>query len=986
MAHVVIGLGPTGAQYLAALRRLVVQEHQALHPPYTVVRYLHVDATPDRGQSGDWWVQGRSVALADSEIVIVHPASLAGARAKLGSHPASRYLYERVEAAMRADDDRALAALCAGSRRLGRLLLARNAAEFARRLAQTVEGLAPDPDAPLTFHIVFGLGDGMGGALIEVVAAIRQRFPDPTGARIIAYGEMPDVGESGTHTASSPLTGAYAALVELHAMASGTLSPVDFTAGDEPVDCRSTVNAVYLFGGTQENGQPLAADDIERALAQFLLQRMGIDETIGAARLRQVEDGQGAFGADSYLWQEDGAARLLTFGSKRLLSPESEIREALALSFARAGILQMLRNNWQDGVGFVDAPLPSTAATLVRRAETENRWLISEDHLLLSLAVLPEDAANRRWRAISDEWSAVMDSFKEMARMQERAKWLDTITALCHRRYSEDYRNVGVAAFYRSRYGETAQMASEVRARIERDLADEWRSGQRSLGEIAEILDALVALQQERLAGIPERVARIRTSEDETRARIIGTFQKWASLGAIARMTGKPELILDEYSIHLHELHVKMTRAEAWSFAGTFLPAILTELEDLRDSVRSVAALLTGTLEAIDRRLDYLADLLEAMPDAYLPVVRLFNRDRVRGVAAALAASERDQIQQTTRLRADLFAELDRQAGFQDFATRYGGTGLLRFLGDVGQRNAESAHATHAATAGERILGLTVLDQIRDMYGNDPSALRTFIDTALSATLCLSEIAAEVPDKARRQYALMPRGAKPEAFAKQIRSVIRACADGELEFLETDQRPFEIGIVTIQSAVPLNQFANVGTYAAAYEARLFADTATAFYEMHAVSAATELTPIITRAPERQKEKAASFNLPHLLIGTVLGHVYERSAGSGSPGGYHLVPKDADGFDEEPVYLGPELLEASESIGPSTMALLGATNTQVLDGSLYSDPQRRDALRQSLVTLVNRVKAARGDDPADPVYRKFVEAAKAATQMLKGDRR
>lgn len=986
MAHVVIGLGPTGGQALAAFRRLVNQEYQSLQPAYAVVRYLHIDTGTDPGNGPQWQAQGLSVALTDAERLPVRPTSLAGARAKLGSHPASRYLYERVEQAMRADDERAIASLFAGSRRLGRLLLSLNAAELAARLEQAAAGLTATGDSPLTFHIVFGVGEGMGGGLIEVVAAIRLRHPDPNSARILAYGQMPDVAAAGGETASSPLSGAYASLVELHAMATGALAPADFAAGETLVDTTTTLNAIYLFGETQENSQPLAPEDVPEALAQFMLQRIGIDDTIGAARLRQVEDGQGSFGAESYLWQEGETARLLTFGTKKLASPESEIREALALSFARAGLLQMLYNNWQDGAGFVDGPSPSSAAALVRRPETENQWLISEDHLLLSLAVLPEDAANKRWRAISDEWATVMDTFKEMARMQERAKWLDTFTALCHRRYAEDYRNVGVPGFYRSRYVETTAMATEVRTRIERDLFEEWRSGNRSLSEVAEIIDALIAVQDDRLAGIPERIARIRTSEDETRARIIGTFQKWASLGPLAKMTGKPDTILEEYAVQLHELHVKMTRAEAWAFANQFLPAILTELNDLKEVVAAVGAVLTDTLTAIDRRLDRLTDLLEATPDPYAPVVRLFSRERLRSVAATLSTSERDQIQQTTRLRGDLFAELGRPASFQDFARRFGGAALLRFVGEIGRRNADSAHATHLATTGERVLGMTVLDQIREMYGNDPSALRTFVDTALSATLCLAEINQTGPDKARRQYALLPRGAKPEAFAKQIRSVIRACATAELEFLETEQRPYEIGIVTIQSAVPLDQFANVPTYAAAYEARLFVDTATAFYEMHAVSAATPLMPIIQRAPERQKEKSASFNLPHLLIGMVLGHVYERSPGPATPGGLHLVPKDADGFDEEPVLLGADLIEASEQLGPSMMALLGATNSQVLDGTLYADPARRDGLRQALVTLVNRVKAGRGDDPADPLYRKYVEAAKAAAQMLKGDRR
>ncbi|MFC5307041.1 tubulin-like doman-containing protein [Azospirillum picis] len=985
MPHVLIGLGATGGQVLKAFRGLVEPQMHETQSLGMAVRFLLVDtvneAPDDATQSVPEWRTG----FADHERVDLHPADLKTRSTSTASHQSSRLLHERVERAMRGDDERSLAALCADSRRLGRLLLAGAAASFTAALDRAVASLQSDAAMPLTFHIVFGLGEGPGGGLIEVVAGIRLRWRDPRRARILVYGRLPDPDGSGDDGSSNRPSNTYAALVELNALAAGELAPQDFTSGELSVESRPALSAAYLFGGTLENGQPLSDEDVLETAAQFLRQRMEIDQAEGAGRdrLRQLEGGAyGGSGPDQQIWSQIASVPLLAFGSKRLVSPDGEIREALGLSFTRAGLLHLLHNHWQDGAGFVDEPSGAPAGAALR-GDVESRWLISEDHLLLSQAILPAEASDKRWQSITDEWSSIMEGFKDLARLRERGKWLDTLIALCHRRYTEDFRNVGVAEFYRSRYAEAAGMAAEVRARIERDLIEGCRTGRWSLGDLAGIVDSLIGWQEERLAGIPERIARIRRSEDETRVRIIGVCQKWASLGPFARISGKCEAVLDECAVQLHDLNVKMTRAEAWAFAGQLLPAILTELQDLKQTIEAVVLRVADVVATIDRRLDRLADVLEAEPNAYVPVVRLFNRDRLRGIAAAVLTDEREQRDHATRMRDSLFANMDSQAGFQALLDHFDGSDPLHALHAIGDSRVDDAHANHVATAGEGVLRLTVLDQIREMYGSDPLALRSFFDTVVSATHCLIELNGTASATERRSFALLPHAGKPEAFAKQVRAGIRACAGAEMTLLDTGRSPFEIGIVTIQAVPALSEVASLAAFDAAYQARLFSDTATAFYDMHTVSTATDLKPLVTQVPEHQKEMAAGFNLPHLLIGLVRGLVYDRRGGSSGTDGFLLVPKDADGFDEQPVYLGTDLFASSEALPASTVALLSANNARALSDA---SPAQLDDWRQGVVSLVNRTKAERGNDPTDLIYRKFVEAGKTASQMLRGERR
>ena len=73
-------------------------------------------------------------------------------------------------------------------RRLGRFLFACKAAQFKQQLQNQVRQLQNKGEIAVTFHVCCGLAGGTGsGCLIDVIAQIRDTYPDAKTYRIIVY-------------------------------------------------------------------------------------------------------------------------------------------------------------------------------------------------------------------------------------------------------------------------------------------------------------------------------------------------------------------------------------------------------------------------------------------------------------------------------------------------------------------------------------------------------------------------------------------------------------------------------------------------------------------------------------------------------------------------------------------------------------------------------------------------------------------------------
>jgi hypothetical protein len=71
--------------------------------------------------------------------------------------------------------------------------------------------------------------------------------------------------------------------------------------------------------------------------------------------------------------------RFLTFGIKRLVIPEEEIREFLTFQFARQAVLQLQYNHWsKTQQGYLDTPVDEAFAGYVADARNHEMWTMTD--------------------------------------------------------------------------------------------------------------------------------------------------------------------------------------------------------------------------------------------------------------------------------------------------------------------------------------------------------------------------------------------------------------------------------------------------------------------------------------------------------------------------------------------------------------------------------------------------------------------------------
>jgi len=127
--------------------------------------------------------------------------------------------------------------------------------------------------------------------------------------------------------------------------------------------------------------------------------------------------------------QPERSRLFCTFGIKQIAYPEEEIREYMTYKFARQAALQLQYNRWSDTVGFIDEPANQSFNEFVRQKDTIERWRLTDEHLCLSLGILPDEVNNRRWKPVNQFWLDLQPDFQTQVRESfghDERVWLGT--------------------------------------------------------------------------------------------------------------------------------------------------------------------------------------------------------------------------------------------------------------------------------------------------------------------------------------------------------------------------------------------------------------------------------------------------------------------------------------------------------------------------------------------------------------------------------
>ena len=998
MNHFVIGLGGTGGKIIRALRKSLYQEFHGDKANNVDIGYLYVDSSSEMMSIDDpsWKTLGTSVQLPKASQLLITDANLGSRLDNLASYPGLKHWLGSPQDWRDILNSIVGATLGGQKRRLGRFLFACKVGNYREQVQTQVKQLQQSGETEVTFHIVVGLAGGTGsGSVIDAVAQLRDLYPDSKRFRILIYALLPDAYPHPNWDTGNYHANGFAALTELNAMSVGAYLPYDVTGVKERLTLNDPFNGCFVFGNENENGLTVDVDkDLPGIVADFLYQKIVAVNNVNWASLGRMENAENGDGSPETAPQgrtPERSKRFLAFGIKRLAIPEEEISEYLTYSFARQAALQLRFNHWQAASGFIDEPRKLDFHAFVQQKETQLRWLLSDDHLSLALGILPEDVANKKWKSFTGEWEAVIPNFKLLVRERERATWLDELTKLCEKRYQDDYRTLGVAGFYRTKLKAGKDMAREIRARIELELANEWQVGVKSAWDVSRLLIALLESLDERLKACDEQVARARHAEEQAQSRVLGNAQKWAGMGLLSRhVLGTPDSLLDAHGVFLQEMYVLRTRAEGWGFAKSLLMEIIAEVTDLKGEVDRTANTLQQALKKFEVGIH--ARLTDAGGgDMRQHLIRFYDPGQVKAISRRLVMDEAEQKTQTSRVRAALVEKIGPDLSFARFNQRVSESTFLDVLETVCEDNVRIAHQNLVQNPRERLLGVSIIDKLQGRYGANPQELKSYVSDLVTRAgnfvalepleihRAAPGIPVGVPTAVSKFTVILPKAPEQAEFSSLLKEALRGAKTGDVEIIESDVRPNEITLVSITNLFPLRYLKPLKFLEEKYRRRVETGGARARLELHTEGDGTAWPRLYVASSAEVQHEA----LPYVLLAKALGLIHEgRNPATGAEE-VLLLTKDADGFDNSPVLLGSNFVASADSLNLDNLHTIKTVCSSLLVSSAYLHQDRRSEMQRAILAEVEAVKVLRSSNIQDETYRRFLDAGKRAVAILRG---
>ena len=1057
--YLLIGLGGTGGKVLKAFRKTLYEEFRALTPPNETgvfINTLYVDSSrADLASSEFWRTQGdigADISLDEENRFAISTNNLAQRLNDPEHNPIThRYIgnpayWSDIFSSMNINET-------AGGqmRRLGVALFEPRAINFVEHVTRLSKGLEEKSGkAQVAFHIFAGLAGGTGsGTFIHIIAQLRALYRDAQRYPIYVYLLLPEPNSPWARNGSATnyYANGYAALEELNAylisnsqnsanQGAPLFMPVDLTgktlrfenqarAGETMLKDR--LQGCYLVSSINEQNHALPVQEIPELIAQLVYQRIFLIDRTMPDKHRALRD---AISLENLATPDEAkksnanvklrSVRFQSFGIKRIVIPEEEIREHFSAQFARQAILQMRYNHWPDiGTEYLAEKRKHSFKEFVQKEENRLLWKLSTAQLKLEVGILDDEIkAKRAWKSVQQDWDDVVVHLKQVAweHPHETKKdiRLDVLQDEFQRRYAETFRSLGVDNFYQTKLEELNKPdrhIAEIRDTLERWLLLEWEEGRLAATDLESFIDDLIEDLENRLRNIP--TIRDKLAEGETLAldKITTNRELWAQTGFFGRtFTNKRETVFETQAELLRELYERRTLQMAWRFAETLLARLIAELRDkFKPDLIEFRNGLDEALRFFDSRVANTAQTDETQTtDLQENIIKFYEPQKVRKFVRSLLEKEQDQKAWAGEVRRrflQVVSEHQRQTKgkeryFSALVTHGVRTGeLKRVLEEVSRHNSEIAHTNQTGEQG-RLIGVNIVEKMSEQFSDDKRLQQYVLDLVRSAQTFMKYDANEFgggrgPEAV--MAVLLPQCADKAEFRKRLAELfVRAQGDGVMpHIIDTQLRTNEITLITFKYAFPLRFLQPVHELKEQYDRRLTQGLRErALLEVHIEDHKPSL-PSLLRPPPGQPGKQI---LPLLQLSNALG-LFSRAQNQQTGQWERIIElMDDYGIPQSYVY-ADELVSLLESPTQTSLLEIGklqdllrmTTEVQVellqeaIDTALRKETYRlataRNALIQSLQQQILAVRDNRDGNIHDPIYNEFKEATRFAIERV-----
>ena len=856
--HILVGLGGTGGKVLKAFKKRLFQEFSPEQRAKLPIGFLYVDTTDEMMHPGDksWYVLGENAQFNANEFLFIKGIQLEQVFAAPSSYPGLKGVVGDPEVMQKSIGTLGVAA--GQMRRAGRILFGANVSQYRAAMENVYKRVSSVSGSTGTCIYIFGgLAGGTGsGSIVDVVAqtrlipAFKGEYQTMSGGKavgtnIVAYCMIPEITPPAGSDEGRYHANGFAALDELNGLLTGAWKPYDLTGmsstGRVEFDgIRKIADGLMVYTNENEKGFMLESHgELPQVVADFAFSRVFIefnDKTTGDF-IRSTSFENITELNENYEKAKGGAIvpyrtkTVGSFGIKRVVIPEDEIKEYFTYSLGRQSLLQLRYNNWNDDLGFRNAPANVDWADYVKGQDKKlgnplENWRFSDKHLMLDIPILPSDEG--KWGTFQAYWGKVVPKWLEDA--QNTPQPIAKLNELCAKGLQSGFRAAGVAEFFAGKKEAREKHADEIVQRMEADLFDKWANGTFALFNLIELSDSIIAETQAKIKMFEDRAVKLRQHLDKLEQERQAKAKEYNDAGLITRgLRGRQ--MLAAYAEIMQKVCQRRTEVEACTFALDLLKVLLGRENILRSRLEKFVGTVSDAIDESDRQVGSLCKDEVDTDNLEGTVIRYYDQAKVKEFTQSMIHSKKNQENISTAVRQEILKLIGSEKTFARANATVDQDALSDIFAKTVREKVISIHDNTLVEDGEKLINRNILEQLSEKYSSAEEmqqfAQKIISESGVLARFNPSEVNRSVANNPvtivgttvmrRRVLVNMPKvegNEKVQKFAENLKKALENATDSSID-VKVDmsgEKMNEITVMSVAYCFPMRCIQNLTFY------------------------------------------------------------------------------------------------------------------------------------------------------------------------------
>ena len=1020
--HVFIGIGGTGGKILKAIRKRLFQENSTEERRKLPLGFVYVDSSMEMMNPKDqtWKVLGENSQLGKDSFLYVRGAKLSDQLDNVDNYPGisswigSKKIWRNIVGNV-GDDGAA-----AQKRRLGRFLFSCSVNEYESLLKNQVQHVKDvSSNTDITFHIFAGLAGGTGsGSVVDVIAQTRKHYePNVTSGlnyKIIVYCQIPEHSPLPNWDKGAYHANGFAALTELNAFKVRKFTPHDVSGQFDKVqyDGNDFFNSCFLYTNANESNITVnTKDDLPNIVSDIVYHYITLPEDSNVREFKDCFSTENVDPKDEY--DEDAVdtdmkvpvrtKAFKSFGIKRIVNPEEEIKEYLTYNFAIQALYRIKYGNWSDDLGYRDEAEPDDYRSKIFNNQPFLKSIfMTDDHLMLSLPILKSEK-EQNWKTFTDDWEAIMPIIGQAAWNNNQDHALQEMSRLCQDRFDKKFRQRGAPEFFSVKTQSKDEHAREISNAIEKLLFEQWQSGERSIYGISRMVSMISEYIDDTAQRYQKMIVEREGKLSDLLERKTRNEQQWGNVGFLGKhLLGSRKDLHANHIPLMKKIYIIKTELEGLQFAKALLRDLSVMVSELGENVNVLSERMTEaikeTKEDINKRCHEEGNVDNNFQD---PVVRYYDPAAVRAITKSLCLTKSTQNEQTKNILNKLAEVCGAEPSFAKMEEKVTKDIMVTVLEKNCRESATKAHNDAIQGNKKGIINKNIIDQLYEQYGSSEQAdqLKEFADKMVrSAGVFLTFDSSETTRTITNNVAPRPGvnimfrttlisiPAAPDkskqAFVDRLVDAFKEGTDGSrtISFELNSPKINEITIINLTYCFPLRAVNDIKMLKPKYELMINDDQQGEINRLvlHLEGDGSQYPNLFVERFDPKKY------LKDMILGVAMGLIQYQENGDGTGRKYYCRLKvDEDGFPLPPIVFTEKLSELHETETvkrADILQLIEEINEKMAEDYLHITA--REELAKAVVAVSNSVLTERKNNTSDPVYKTYLDVCRALTKELK----